>query len=89
MWSVGVIMYTLLGGYAPFEGPNMNLDICDGYYCFHDQYWSNVSQQAKDMISSILRMDPSHRITAREALECDWLKGQQLKSRITTMAAAR
>jgi len=75
MWSVGVVVYILLGGYAPFEGPVNELAqvICKGDYCFHDKYWSEISDEAKDMISNLLQVDADHRLSAEEALQCPWM----------------
>ena len=75
MWSVGVVVYILLGGYAPFEGPVQELAqlICKGDYCFHDKYWSEISDEAKDMISNLLEIDSELRLSAEEALMCKWM----------------
>lgn len=75
MWSVGVVVYILLGGYAPFEGPVQQLakDICGGYYEFHDKYWSDISDSAKDMISNLIKVDYAQRLSAEAALECPWM----------------
>lgn len=75
MWSVGVVVYILLGGYAPFEGPVQELAkaICRADYCFHDKYWSEISDAAKGMISSLLEIDVERRLSAEEALQCPWM----------------
>mmetsp|Transcript_11380 Transcript_11380/g.32664 ORF Transcript_11380/g.32664 Transcript_11380/m.32664 type:complete len:1038 (-) Transcript_11380:211-3324(-) len=75
MWSVGVVTYILLGGYAPFEGPPDELAqfIIRGDYEFHDRYWSEITQAAKDMITGMLEVDPSRRLSAEEALHCEWM----------------
>ena len=75
MWSVGVVTYILLGGYAPFEGPPDELAqfIIRGDYEFHDKYWADISEEAKDMISGMLQTSPEHRLTAQEALHCEWM----------------
>ncbi|OEU08739.1 Pkinase-domain-containing protein, partial [Fragilariopsis cylindrus CCMP1102] len=75
MWSVGVVTYILLGGYAPFEGEPDELAqfIIQGDYEFHDKYWADISESAKDMIHNMLQTDPHVRLTAIEALSCEWM----------------
>ena len=75
MWSVGVIVYILLGGYAPFEGPVEELAnvILRGEYEFHDKYWKYTSSDAKDLITSLLMVNPNLRATAEDALQSDWM----------------
>jgi serine/threonine protein kinase len=75
IWSIGVIMYVLLGGYLPFEGPVEQLAnvILRGDYEFHEKYWKYTSTNAKDLISSCLQVNPNLRTTAEEALQSDWM----------------
>jgi len=75
MWSVGVVTYILLGGYAPFEGEPDELAqfIIRGEYEFHDRYWADISESAKDMIHNMLQVDPAVRLTAIKALQCEWM----------------
>lgn len=50
MWSLGVIFYTLLGGYHPFHDerqPRLFRRIRDGSFVFHEEMWGNISEQAK------------------------------------------
>jgi len=78
MWSLGVITYILLGGYPPFIEKNQrNLfrKIRQGDYKFHDEYWGNVSHDAKDLIKKLLTVDPSKRLSAKEALQTKWMIG--------------
>jgi serine/threonine protein kinase len=78
MWSVGVILYILLGGYPPFiESTQRDLfrKIRRGEYEFHEEYWGTVSSEAKDLISSLLTVDPKARLDADEALENGWIMG--------------
>merc|ERR1712032_530456 len=56
MWSCGVIVYILLGGYPPFD----------------PQYWDQVSDDAKDLIKKMLVVDPDKRLTASQALRHPW-----------------
>jgi len=78
MWSVGVILYILLGGYPPFiESTQRDLfrKIRKGEYEFHEEYWGTVSTEAKDLISSLLTVDPGKRLSAREGLHNSWITG--------------
>lgn len=77
MWSVGVITYILLGGYPPFHDENqarLFAKIKKGVYSFHDEYWLDISAEAKDLIAKMLTVDPTRRITAAQALEHPYLK---------------
>ena len=76
MWSIGVILYILLGGYPPFIENNQRLlfrKIRKGDYEFHDEYWGTVSDDAKDLIRNLLVVKADGRMTARQALESNWI----------------
>lgn len=76
VWSAGVIVYILLGGYPPFWDTNQKKlfrKIKHGAYEFHEAYWSHVSDGAKDLIRKMLTVDPDKRITARQCLNHPWL----------------
>eukprot|EP00545_Synedropsis_sp_CCMP1620_P013214 CAMPEP_0119011510 /NCGR_PEP_ID=MMETSP1176-20130426/5724_1 /TAXON_ID=265551 /ORGANISM="Synedropsis recta cf, Strain CCMP1620" /LENGTH=1102 /DNA_ID=CAMNT_0006964353 /DNA_START=51 /DNA_END=3359 /DNA_ORIENTATION=+ len=79
MWSIGVVVYILLGGYAPFEGPieELAVTILRGDYEFHEEYWSHISSEAKDLIASLLKVNPEVRLTAEEALQSDWMIAEE------------
>lgn len=82
MWSVGVILYILLGGYPPFiESTQRDLfrKIRRGDYEFHEEYWGTVSSEAKELISQLLTVDVNARLTADEALENQWITGDDAK----------
>jgi serine/threonine protein kinase len=76
MWSLGVIIYILLGGYPPFIEQNQRelfRKIRRGQYEFHEEYWGSVSADAKDLISKLLTVDPAKRLSAEEALKHKWM----------------
>lgn len=77
MWSFGVILYILLGGYPPFYDKNQQMlfrKIMKGVYQFHEDYWKEVSEDAKDLISKLLVVDPAQRLTVDQALAHPWLQ---------------
>ncbi|CAO3653082.1 unnamed protein product [Mucor hiemalis] len=82
IWGVGVIAYTVLCGYQPFQGEdNISLmnDITHARYEFHERYWKNVSPDARAFIRKCLALNPADRPTAKEALSDIWMTGVQAK----------
>ena len=76
MWSLGVIVYILLGGYPPFMDKNQRdlfRKIRKGQYEFHKEYWGQVSEDAKGLIRSLLTVSASKRYTASDALKNKWI----------------
>ncbi|CAJ0746441.1 7005_t:CDS:2 [Entrophospora sp. SA101] len=85
IWSIGVITYTLLCGYAPFRGKDQvslfetikaGVYEYEKPYCNNSKYYVNsiLLLLAKDLIDKMLIYDPSRRIIAKEALEHPWFK---------------
>lgn len=68
MWSMGVITYTLLCGYSPFRSENLQdlIEECSqAKVVFHERYWRDVSDDAKDFVMRLLRPDPDDRWTSQ------------------------
>lgn len=64
MWSIGVIAYILLCGYPPFYGDSDNQifdSVKAGKFDFPSPEWDTISEDAKDFICCLLKMDPSER----------------------------
>mmetsp|Transcript_3304 Transcript_3304/g.12722 ORF Transcript_3304/g.12722 Transcript_3304/m.12722 type:complete len:502 (+) Transcript_3304:339-1844(+) len=75
MWSCGVIVYILLGGYPPFHDDNhavLYRKIKAADYSFEPQYWEQVSDDAKDLIRKMLVVNPESRLSADQALRHPW-----------------
>uniref|UniRef100_A0A8C2MIF3 Serine/threonine-protein kinase 33 n=1 Tax=Cricetulus griseus TaxID=10029 RepID=A0A8C2MIF3_CRIGR len=83
IWSIGVIMYLLLCGEPPFlansEEKLFEL-IRKGELEFEDPVWDSVSESAKNVLKQLMKVDPAHRITAKELLDNQWLTGNTLSS---------
>ena len=77
IWSLGVILYILLVGYPPFNGPD-DKKIIDavkkGKYTLDEPEWDDVSEEAVDLVRRCLTYDADKRISASEALEHPWFK---------------
>ncbi|XP_049904581.1 kalirin isoform X2 [Epinephelus moara] len=76
VWSVGVLAYVMLSGVSPFldESPEETcVNICRLDFCFPDEYFSDVSQAARDFVSSVLQQDPRKRPSATSCLQHPWV----------------
>ncbi|XP_071643955.1 death-associated protein kinase 1 isoform X4 [Temnothorax longispinosus] len=76
LWAVGVLTYILLSGASPFLGEDKqetyaNVAACQ--YQFDNEYFSNVSEIAKDFIRSLLIKDPKERGNAESCLKHPWI----------------
>ncbi|XP_073739068.1 serine/threonine-protein kinase 33 isoform X3 [Callorhinus ursinus] len=83
IWSIGVIMYLLLCGEPPFlassEEKLFEL-IRKGELHFEDPVWESISDCAKSVLKQLMKVDPAHRITAKELLDNQWITGNTLSS---------
>lgn len=76
IWSAGVVTYCLLAGYTPFyadDQPGLFRQIVAMNFEFEPEYWSGISETAKDFICKCL-CKSSRRMTASEALHHPWLR---------------
>lgn len=77
MWSVGCLLFMLIGGYPPFQDEThrgLFRKIRAADFTFHDMYWSNVSVHAKQLISKLLTVDPKLRLNSDACLLTTWLE---------------
>lgn len=79
MWSLGVLIYVMLGGYHPFDPEGdaadavLQQNIKDCKFDFDDPNWDKVSDLAKHMIQNLLQLDPSKRLTTYQLLSHPWI----------------
>lgn len=76
VWSLGVIIYYLLTGCYPFDGKTLNSifqSILKAEFDFSGPEWENISSECKDLVSKMLLVDPSQRITLSNALKHKWI----------------
>jgi len=83
LWSVGAILFTLLGAYCAFDPcaclrtNEVEDRIINNEWDFErfPGQWTHVSDSAKDVIRGLLEPDVSKRFTAEQLLEQPWVVG--------------
>jgi len=59
-----------------------------GQFSFQASDWKNVSEDAKNLIRSLLKMNPRDRYTAEQTLNHDWIKDKAPKAKQVTLSGA-
>eukprot|EP00929_Paragymnodinium_shiwhaense_P037917 TRINITY_DN20111_c0_g1_i1.p1 TRINITY_DN20111_c0_g1~~TRINITY_DN20111_c0_g1_i1.p1 ORF type:complete len:619 (+),score=96.18 TRINITY_DN20111_c0_g1_i1:92-1948(+) len=80
LWSLGVVVFTLLSGSMPFEradetDESVTRQITRGKYSTETEAWAKVSSEGKEFVRGLLDMDAACRLTAMCALEHSWMGG--------------
>uniref|UniRef100_A0A8C2DAH4 Myosin, light chain kinase 5 n=1 Tax=Cyprinus carpio TaxID=7962 RepID=A0A8C2DAH4_CYPCA len=76
MWSIGVICYILLSGESPFQGESDSETLAlvtAAQWEFDEESFEDITDLAKDFISSLLSKDVRRRMSCEEALAHSWL----------------
>lgn len=71
VWSAGVILYILLSGMPPFGGKTKS-EIFDAVRAAELRFpidpWDHISLSARDLVTGMLCVDPSKRLTSAQVL---------------------
>lgn len=88
LWSLGVILYIMLCGYPPFYDEKNNTQkifhlIRRGRFSLDPEWWSDVSEDAKDLVRALLTVDPARRITCPPGASVPWKSLLSVESNVT------
>lgn len=76
VWSCGVLMFIMLAGYPPFYGES-DADVLAkvrlGNYQFNQADFKSISEEAKDVIRGLLKINPQERMDTAAALHTPWM----------------
>uniref|UniRef100_A0A8C2FYF6 Ribosomal protein S6 kinase n=1 Tax=Cyprinus carpio TaxID=7962 RepID=A0A8C2FYF6_CYPCA len=85
LWSLGVILYTMLSGQVPFQSEKKGMTsshaadimhkIKEGDFSLDGEAWRGVSEEAKDLVRGLLTVDPERRLKLSALKENGWLQG--------------
>ncbi|KXJ17060.1 Ribosomal protein S6 kinase alpha-2 [Exaiptasia diaphana] len=79
IWSLGVLLYTMLSGLTPFAvGPEdqpstILARIGEGTYSLAGGPWDQASDLSKDLVRQMLHVNPRLRLTAKQVLQHPWV----------------
>ena len=74
VWSAGVILYVLLSGEPPFNGPSDGViysKIRQLKFTFPEKKWNMISTEAKDLLSRML-VPEAERLSASQVMNHPW-----------------
>eukprot|EP00931_Biecheleriopsis_adriatica_P050711 TRINITY_DN29388_c0_g2_i1.p1 TRINITY_DN29388_c0_g2~~TRINITY_DN29388_c0_g2_i1.p1 ORF type:complete len:920 (+),score=224.05 TRINITY_DN29388_c0_g2_i1:53-2761(+) len=76
-WSLGAVLFVMLGGRYPFDGKAMPLEeqIRTATFSMTSAAWQRVSEEAKDMVRGLLKVNPNERLKLEDCMVHPWLAG--------------
>ncbi|XP_034044548.1 ribosomal protein S6 kinase alpha-2 [Thalassophryne amazonica] len=91
IWSLGILLYTMIAGFCPFASSPKDTaeeilaQIASGKVLITGGNWDLVSDTAKDIVTKMLHVDPHQRLTAPQVLRHPWIVARnQLSESVLT-----
>ncbi|ORZ20332.1 kinase-like domain-containing protein [Absidia repens] len=79
MWALGCVLYTMLCGFPPFYDDSVDVltdQVARGHYEFLSPWWDFISDDAKDLITHVLCLDPDDRYDIHQFMQHPWMANQ-------------
>lgn len=79
IWSLGILLYTIIAGFSPFASSSEDTaeeilaQIGSGKFITKGGNWDLVSDAAKEIVIKMLHVDPHQRLTAPQVLCHTWI----------------
>jgi len=77
LWGLGAVLFVMLSGRYPFDGRKVPLEqqIQQANFNVKTPRWKGVSEEAKDLIRHLLRVNPTDRLCLDGCLRHPWVTG--------------
>lgn len=86
IWGLGILLYELMHGYSPFRAKKIE-DIYSNIKNKRMKCSGRISPEVKDLLTKILKIEPSERLSMEGILDHSWVKRYSKLQRLKELQA--